>query len=640
MNVTINLPVDTGPGRVGTNARRANDADAASSNFGALYDQVATAERRPRSDATSGAADTADDGATDVGQRRRDSDPVVQGATQDVTPEEDPGSDTAARAEGTAVRHPRRDKEAAADRVDRRDAGSANHGDDGKVTKTEPASTAASNAAVAVVSGEVGAAGQDTGDGAKAGGAGAKHPHKGSAAGPSEQANAERPDRVRDDAIAARDLNAERSKDTVGSDEATTPDGRVLPPDNTRQEATTAPSAKPAMDGEADPGQVRLWARGDSIAAFAGSADGGRRRQANDAATAPQSDQRTGPTRGANRPIDVRVTAYERHPAAAAPTVAMKVAAPADGSVANKGAPTVAAEIDGAMQAEAGSAEGSRAARKGPAAEGVAGADRDASPATAKEASGRRTAGRQDPVAPPDSATPSEHDLPQGRDSKIAGPAVPVSSKHTEPKQQAVTGASPTAGNPTANPSAPASPLTAGVAQGIAGALATARATAQSAFRSPDGGVASAAAEPIRTIALSLDMREYGGIDVRISLKGNVVSVHLKADRQETADALARDDASLRAVLHRAGYDAQQVQVDKRDTAGPRSGDAGASGQQQAGGAGTGASSGHAAGGERSATPDQPPQPRRDAGAFVLQDQDTHDAPRQDRYRGADRLYV
>ncbi len=106
--------------------------------------------------------------------------------------------------------------------------------------------------------------------------------------------------------------------------------------------------------------------------------------------------------------------------------------------------------------------------------------------------------------------------------------------------------------------------------------------------------------EPVRTIALNLDMREYGQIDLRISLNGNTVNVHLKADRQETADALARDDASLRDALHHAGYEAGQVQVDKRDAGGPRLGDAAASGQQS-GGAGTGASSGHMASDQRAA---------------------------------------
>ena len=109
---------------------------------------------------------------------------------------------------------------------------------------------------------------------------------------------------------------------------------------------------------------------------------------------------------------------------------------------------------------------------------------------------------------------------------------------------------------------------------------------------------------------------------------------------KETADALARDDASLREVLHRAGYEAGQVQVDKRDAAGPRLGDAAASGQQQAGGAGSGASSGQMAGDQRAATPHQRPQAQRGGDAFALHEQDTQDVPRQDRYRDPDRLYV
>jgi flagellar hook-length control protein FliK len=230
--------------------------------------------------------------------------------------------------------------------------------------------------------------------------------------------------------------------------------------------------------------------------------------------------------------------------------------------------------------------------------------------------------------------------MSEGRQGRTMGPAVSMMAKHTEQKQPAVAGGSPAGSNPAVGASAPApvSSLTAGVAQGIAGALDSARAAATTArFDSATDG---APPEAVRTIALNLDMREYGQVDLRISLRGSTVSVHLKAERQETADALARDDSSLRQALHRAGYEAGQVQVDKRDAAGPRLGDAAASGQQQAGGAGSGASSGQMAGDQRAATPDQRPQAQRGGDAFALHEQDTQDVPRQDRYRDPDRLYV
>jgi chemotaxis protein MotD len=228
--------------------------------------------------------------------------------------------------------------------------------------------------------------------------------------------------------------------------------------------------------------------------------------------------------------------------------------------------------------------------------------------------------------------------MSEGRQGRTMGPAVSTVAKHGEQKQPAVAGGSPAGSNPAVGASAPVSPLAAGVAQGIAGALNSARAAAPTArFDSATDG---APPEAVRTIALNLDMREYGQIDLRISLKGSTVSVHLKADRKETADALARDDSSLREALHRAGYEAGQVQVDKRDAAGPRLGDAAASGQQQAGGAGSGASSGQMAGDQRAATPHQHPQAQRGGDAFALHEQDTQDVPRQDRYRDPDRLYV
>ena len=240
--------------------------------------------------------------------------------------------------------------------------------------------------------------------------------------------------------------------------------------------------------------------------------------------------------------------------------------------------------------------------------------------------------------APNPAETPAEqssHRAPSGEPNRQDHSGQAASAAH----------ATQNAGQPAAPPSAPAtlttpaplappSPaLATNVAAGIAGAVRTA-----SAASVTDAG-SSVRPEAVQSIALALDAREHGQIDVHITLKGNALAVRLKAERRETADALARDEATLREVLHRAGYDAQQIHIDKRDTAASRSGDGPANGGQQPTGSGTGASSGQSAGDQRAQTPDQRSQLRPSDG-FALPDQETQDAPRQDRYRGADRLYV
>ncbi len=247
-----------------------------------------------------------------------------------------------------------------------------------------------------------------------------------------------------------------------------------------------------------------------------------------------------------------------------------------------------------------------------------------------------------------DAAGGVARDSSEGQDSGATDPVVSTTPEQATEKKQGIGSAARAPANvsmpATPAPAATASPLVAGVASGITGALGAPRdaATAPSASQRIDPAAAMAATDPVRTIALNLDMREYGMVDLRISLKGNAVSIQIKAERAETAEALTRGDASLRDLLHRAGYEAQQIQVDRRDATQTRLGDASASGQQQqqAGGTGTGGFSGHAAGDQRAATPGQRTGAERADAAFALQDQDTHDAPRQDRYRGPDRLYV
>jgi hypothetical protein len=208
------------------------------------------------------------------------------------------------------------------------------------------------------------------------------------------------------------------------------------------------------------------------------------------------------------------------------------------------------------------------------------------------------------------------------------GAAAPASQGGEKPTQAAITPAG-TAAPDSPTPTGSSSLLATSVASGIAGAISVARATDADAAPLP---------QPVQSITLSLDTRDYGQIDVRVTLKGNAVSVHLKAERAETADSLARDDAVLRGLLHKAGYDTQQIQVDKREA--PPAGDGATSGGQQTAGTGTGTSFGHAASDQRAATPDQRTQLPGSGDAFALPGQETQDVPHQDRYRGTDRLYV
>jgi hypothetical protein len=468
------------------------------------------------------------------------------------------------------------------------------------------------------------------------------------AAAPADNRNARQTDRAQDAAAPVRqspsgDADRPAADATSAGNDVSAADGRQMEgktPD--RSAVVPASSSKPAP-AESDSAQIRYWARGDAAAALAAAADSARRPQSDAAPGKPQTVRQSAPSHGGDRPIDVRVAAYERHPAPPAAVDGTKAAAPTDVVAADDVAPASAPASGEAVDA-AGSAEASRTARRRQGWQPLTFAARSGVPASATPPSDQKIAAQTDQTATPDAA---KGNRPDRHEDRSAASTIPIASKTAEDRQPPVTGGSAAGSNPAATASASAAastpPLAVGVASGIVSALNAARAEAgaQPAPTLTDPTGTMAAAEPVRSIALNLDLREYGRVDLRISLKGNAVSVQLKADRAETADALARDDATLRDVLHRAGYEAQQVQIDKRDGTQPRLGDAATtSGQQPAGGAGTGASSGHAAGGERAATPDQRPQARRDADGFALSDRDTQDGPRQDRYRGPDRLYV
>ena len=461
-----------------------------------------------------------------------------------------------------------------------------------------------------------------------------------------------------DDGVAVRPVLTGKSvrpaRGTAGNGTHTArSDGREAQMDTRQKEnaaAVSAASPKPAAaTAQAGSGQVRDWVRSDSVMIFAPPAIGEGKAPVDGSPDAPQADRGTPPSRGADQPIGVRVAAYERHLAPLAaplPPGGTPTAMPSDGGSDGTAAPAAAPEIegDGVRQVAAGSMEMPRAPRREQDWQTDPIANRGQSPATAKAPAERRIAAENDPIGAPDSARRSGYDRPEGLRDRPTGPLASAPPAQLGEKRPVAVGLANTSSPASAAPvstAAPAAPLTAGVASGIVSALAAAPAAAAPAAAPQrlDSTGTPVAAEPVRTITLNLDMQEHGQVDLRISLKGNAVSIQVKADRAETADTLARDDTALREALHRAGYETQQVQIDRRDGAPTRLGDAASSGQQQpAGGAGGGASSGHALGGQRAPQPQPRPQPQRDAS--VLPDQDTHDAPRQDRYRGPDRLYV
>ena len=661
MNVTLNIPADAGAERTGASGRRANGGGVGFEALFAEVGQTPDAGRGPRSEAPSEKGEAEDnpdkveaEDAPRDGSRRASGDPIGKAVLEATTGDEGdsppaPVAAGEAAPESDTDRVRRRTRDAGGDLAGRRDpAVEVDRGSvpadshDAEPVKARGERSEEGSRRVAGRSERPDAVKSDRGDhgdgttaiasaAGVAGVAALQAPTDGDApAGRAGEAASEQRAQTGDAVILAKGDAANRAAPLGGRpSDAKMHDGSAG--------VHLAPSARPAVgQAEAEAAPVRFQARGGTAAALAAVAV--RDQQVHAAPDKPQAERQGAPSRRADGPIDVRVASYERHLAPAGGRNGTKAAVPGDRSDDGNSAP--------ASPRAAGDAAGSTERPNGPQRSRgwrpLTATAQAATLAPAKALPDQPVAASKDPTAPPDS-NQNQGDKPQRADRQS-----PISSTPTataEDRRQPVTGATPAAGNPaTINTmaAAPAVPLTGGVASGITSALAVMRTSAgdASAPVRAEAMATPAASEPVRAVTLNLDMREYGAVDLRISLKGNAVSIQLKADRAETADALARDDASLREVLHRAGYDTQQLQIDKRDTAGPRGGDAATSASQQpAGGAGSGASSGHADSGERAA-PDQRPQARRDTQGFALPDQDTQDAPRQDRYRGPDRLYV
>ncbi len=677
MNVTLNtVSAGAGAERAGMGASR-GEAEAGSGDFRALFDQVGRAsvdEHGLQSD-------------RHPAQKSGDGERMTRDGPAEAVPDEPdsnaPDNPVAARLQsedGDAVAPPQADMDGAGDPVTCRQSGQTNRRKDGKALPADASAASVSDAAAAAVP-----AGATLP--AAVGTPGPQVPAKDAATDAVTSGDARPTDRKSDGRLSAPDSNIADTlwrfasgdirepikNDANAISRAAPPRGGMAPADDagrageTGLDTSAEPSSRPAAaKAEAGSGQIRIWTDGETAAAFASRADDSRPLRANTPTDTLQAAQRTPSSGGADAPIDARVTAYERHPAApgapsrrsdapidglavsredhqaaATPAGGGQIAAAADDRLGRDGGP----KAESAAQVGTGSVEKSQAARRNQSWQPLFSPDRGESSASTTAPSDQRMSVKADGGAVPDAMMRSEPDAAGGRESRKTNPAIVRASGHADEKRQAAIVQSSPANNPPAGAStpgaAPASPLTAGVASSIANALASARtaSAAPSASVHLDPATGAGAAEPVKSIALALDMREHGQVDLRISLRGNAVSVRVRTERAETADALARDDASLRAVLHRAGYETQQIQIDRRDGAAARTGDAAPSGQPAVG---TGASgfSGQTEGDQRAATPDQRPQARRDETALSIQDQDTHDVPRQDRYRGPDRLYV
>ena len=691
MNVVLNIPAEPGTGRTGASAPRAADANADGNNFGALFDEVARTTapgRTARSDPSSGAADTPDDGEAGTAPRsayqHSNGAPAARDAAQETTlanPDAAAGAGNGQAREGDAAtvdangagqddtaadptaaetvdgKSASRGADTSAEKPGSRDSKRTDHKNDGQAKPTD-SNTAGPSASVAAPS-----------------------PAAASASGDHQNGTST------DSAHAGQ--TGKSVQDAAGKGNgASGPVGRNVPSGGAGQ-AADAPSAS---------GTVRYWAQGDTAAALAAAARNDRQQQSGTPhKTTSNGGNKTADVRvtayeqhaappaapGARAAAATKAAATDGALAAAA-AQPVKGTAQADGGAA-KTPPVSAKDRAGKGNPPIGHDGASAAAKDLPGKQGAARQDPivmpDATPSSgrdAKDGGQGRTAdqgfsaslgdGQQkaqtvqgaapsgkvisagapapssapaSPLVMPDATQSSGRDAKDGGQGRAAGQGFSASLGGGQQKAQTAQGAAPSGNVVSTGASAPASPLVAGVASGITGAINAARAAAsQSASASPAVATGGVQVTPVHTITLNLDMANYGRIDLRISLKGQAVRVDLKAERAETAQALARDDASLRDALHHAGYEAQQIQIDKRDGTQPRLGDAGTSGQQQAGGAGTGASSGNAAGGQHAATQGERPQARPNANAFSLHDQDSQDVPRQDRTRSSDRLYV
>jgi hypothetical protein len=148
-----------------------------------------------------------------------------------------------------------------------------------------------------------------------------------------------------------------------------------------------------------------------------------------------------------------------------------------------------------------------------------------------------------------------------------------------------------------------------------------------------------AASGPVRGVALKLEIPDHGVLNVRMSLNGRALSLHLRAERDETAHRLRHDREALCDLLRQGGYEADVIVVD-----GPRRADmpaqAAARPESMSGGSERGRGD-TASGGDRQApfASRQQSESRGDHFQAALQGQEPHETNRPND-RGARALYV
>jgi hypothetical protein len=150
--------------------------------------------------------------------------------------------------------------------------------------------------------------------------------------------------------------------------------------------------------------------------------------------------------------------------------------------------------------------------------------------------------------------------------------------------------------------------------------------------------VPSVATGEVRTMTVRLDLPEHGGVNLRVSLKGNALSLNVTADRDDTAKRLRRDRDALTNSLRDHGYDTDIGAIDVGRPDAPSS-SRDAAGVRDQNSATTGSNAGQPGGDQR---PTEPRQQDRDGRAYRETDvpQETrHEKSKPDDSRGSG-IYV
>jgi hypothetical protein len=150
--------------------------------------------------------------------------------------------------------------------------------------------------------------------------------------------------------------------------------------------------------------------------------------------------------------------------------------------------------------------------------------------------------------------------------------------------------------------------------------------------------VPSVATGEVRTMTVRLDLPEHGGVNLRVSLKGNALSLNLTADRDDTAKRLSRDQDALTNSLRDNGYDTDIRAIDVGRPDAPSS-SRDAAGVRDQNSATTGSGSGQPGAEQRPTEPRQQDRGGRAYRGTDLPQETTHEKNKPDDSRGRG-LYV